>query len=351
MRVLVIGGTGLVGSAVVRALPTRGHTVRVVTRHPPDSVPEQVGGVDYVRGDITVAGSLQGVADGCAAVVHLAGITSQRGRGSYQAVNIDGTRHVLGEAQRAGVPFIVYVSALGAERGASAYHRSKRHAEMLVREYPGRWLVLRPGSVYGPGKGLLAFYLQMVRMLPVTPGVGDIDQRFQPISAVDLSEVLSRAVERRDLAGRTLEIAGVETTSQRELHRQLSALTDRRPRLVALPAWSVRFALRLLKAVRLDLPVGLDQLTMLQEGNVLLDSKRSAVRDVFGIEPLSLQEGLSRLVRSAPETMRDGQHGRPPDRPAPAIEQEERAGPPPPLHIVRPEVDESRRPRRIPRSS
>jgi nucleoside-diphosphate-sugar epimerase len=311
MRVLVVGGTGLVGSAVVRALRTRGHTVRVVTRHPPGAAAARVDGAEYIRGDITVADSLQGAAEGCAAVVHVAGIAGERrGRGSYQAVNIDGTRHVLAEAHRAGVSFIVYVSSLGAERGASAYHRSKRHAEMLVREYPGRWLVLRPGNVYGHGEGLLALYLGMIRMLPFIPGIGDVEQRFQPVHADDLGEVVSRAIERRDLAGRTFEIAGVETASQRELHRQLCTLVGRRPPLVVLPAWSFRLGIRLSQALRLDPPIGVDQVTMLQEGNVLLDGKRSAIRDVFGVEPVSLSDGLRRLARGTPEQMPGDGHGR-----------------------------------------
>jgi nucleoside-diphosphate-sugar epimerase len=311
MRLLVVGGTGLVGSAVVRALRTRGHAVRVVVRHPPGNAAERVEGAEYIAGDITVAASLRGAAEGCAAVVHVAGIARERRpRDSYHAVNVEGTRHVLAEAHRAGVPFVVYVSSLGAERGKSLYHRSKRHAEMLVREYPGRWLVLRPGNVYGSGDGLLAIYLQMIRMLPFTPGVGDVDQPFQPVCADDLGEVVSRAVERRDLAGRTFEVAGVETTTQRELHTGLCKLLDRHPPLVVLPAWLSRAGIRVLETIGLAPPIGTDQVTMMQEGNVLLDGKRSAMRDVFGVEPLPLDEGLRRLSRATPEQMPGEGQGR-----------------------------------------
>ena len=302
MRLLVVGGTGLVGSAVVRSLRTRGHTVRVVTRHPPSAVPSRIEGTEYVAGDITDEASLRGAADGCAAVVHVAGIARERRpHATYQAVNVDGTRNVLAEAQRAGVPFIVYLSSLGAERGTSAFHRSKRHAEMLVREYPGRWLVLRPGLAYGPGDGLLSLYLQTIRLLPITPGIGDLDQRFQPVSADDLGEVVSRAVERRDLASRTFEIAGVETTSQRELHARLCAILERRRPLVLLSRWTLRLGLGLLRLARVAPPIGADQMRMLQEGNVLLDGKCSAVRDVFGVEPMPLDEGLRRLCLATSE--------------------------------------------------
>ncbi len=311
MRLLVVGGTGLVGTAVVRALRVRGHSVRVVVRNPPGTSAEGVEGAEYIVGDITDARSLRGAADGCAAVVHVAGIGRETSpAATFHAVNVEGTRHVLAEAQRAGVPFVVYLSSLGAERGQSRYHRSKRHAEMLVREYPGRWLVLRPGNVYGRGGGMLALYMQMIRMLPVTPGVGDVEQPFQPVCADDLGEVVSRAVERRDLAGRTIEIAGAEITSQRALHEQLCELVDRRPPLVKLPAWLVRAGVRTLDAIGIDPPIGPDQVVMMQEGNVLLDQKRSAMRDVFGVEPMPLSEGLRRLSRSTPEQIPGDGNGR-----------------------------------------
>lgn len=311
MRVLVVGGTGLVGTAVVRALRERGHTVRVVVRNPPATAADGIAGAEYIVGDVTDARSLRGSADGCAALVHVAGIAREISTvETFQAVNVEGTRHVLVEAHRANVPFVVFMSSLGAERGQSRYHRSKRHAEMLVREYPGRWLVLRPGNVYGQNGGMLALYLQMIRMLPVTPGVGDIEQPFQPVCADDLAEVVSRAVERPDLAGRTIEIAGADVTSQRMLHEQMCELLDRRPPMLRLPAWLVRAGVRTLDAMGIDPPIGPDQVVMMQEGNVLLDAKRSAMRDVFGVEPLPLAEGLRRLSRSTPEQMPGEGQGR-----------------------------------------
>lgn len=309
MRLLVVGGTGLVGTAVVRALRSRGHTVRVVVRHRPESELDRIDGVEYLTGDVTDAESLRGSADGCAALVHVAGIAQEnRPHVTYQTVNVDGTRAVLAEAHRAGVPLVVYLSSLGAERGKSAYHRSKRAAEAIVREYGGRWIILRPGNVYGRGEGLIGLFLQMLRMLPVIPGVGDVDQRFQPVWVDDLGEVVSRAVERPDLAGRIFEIAGDETTSQRELHETLGRLIDRKPPLVVLPSPLVSGGTRAIDLMGLTPPIGPDQVIMMQEGNVLLDPKRSAMRDVFGVEPMALDEGLRRLSRATPEQMPgDGQ--------------------------------------------
>jgi hypothetical protein len=100
-----------------------------------------------------------------------------------------------------------------------------------------------------------------------------------------------------------MEIAGAETTSQRELHGRLCTLVNRHPPLVVLPAWTVRVGIGLLRSMRIDPPIGPDQVTMLQKESVLLDGKRSALRDVFGIEPIPLDEGLRQLARATPEPL------------------------------------------------
>jgi uncharacterized protein YbjT (DUF2867 family) len=117
-------------------------------------------------------------------------------------VNVEGTRRLAAEAKRAGVRRFVYVSSLGAERGASDYHRSKKAAEDAVRAVaPEGWLILRPGNVYGPGDEVISLLLKMVRALPVVPTIGRGDQPFQPVWHEDLGLALARAVERENPRG------------------------------------------------------------------------------------------------------------------------------------------------------
>src|SRR5579885_1096407 len=157
MRVLVTGGTGVIGESAVRALHRRGHAVRVLSRHAGRDQVWWPDGVDGWAGDIADADSIRGAADGCDAVLHVAGIVEEQPPATtFQAVNIDGTRYVVMECERAGVRKLVYLSSLGAERGTSEYHRSKFVAEGVVQTFTRDWLVLRPGAVYGPGDAHLS---------------------------------------------------------------------------------------------------------------------------------------------------------------------------------------------------
>ncbi len=305
MRVLVTGGTGLVGKSAVDHLLRRGHTVRLLSRHADQDSRQWSEGVEPRTADMSDAGSLRGAADGCGAVLHVAGIVDESPPElTFQAVNVDGTRRLVEEARRAGVRRFVYVSSLGADHGESGYHRSKKAAEEVVRaEFPGDWLICRPGNVYGPGDEVVSLLLKIVRTLPVVPTVGAGDQEFQPVWANDLGEALAMAVERTDLSRRALDLAGVERTSTNDLLERFSRLTGKEPARLPVPEWLAQFGARAVDAVGMKLPVNADQITMLQEGNVIPPGGSNALTEVFGVTPTTLDEGLAQLVDALPEKL------------------------------------------------
>ena len=103
MKVLVTGGTGVIGDSVVRALHARGHTVRVLTRHAGRDQRWWPPGVDGWAGDVSDERTIRGAAQDCEAVIHVAGIvTEDPPNRTFQRVNIDGTRYVALEAELSG---------------------------------------------------------------------------------------------------------------------------------------------------------------------------------------------------------------------------------------------------------
>jgi uncharacterized protein YbjT (DUF2867 family) len=301
MRVLVTGGTGVVGASTVRALDAHGHAVRVLSRHAGRDEPWWPAGVDGWAGDVSDDASIRGSAQGCEIVLHLAGIVAESPPDrTFQKVNIDGTRYVVMEAERAGVRKVIYVSSLGAERGGSAYQRSKLVGEDVVRAFTRDWLVVRPGAVFGPGDEHGSVLLHMVRTLPVVPTFGAGDQPFQPVWHEDLAAALVAAVERDDLRCRTLELAGRDRTSQTDLLRRFGDITGRPAVQVPVPEIVARWGLRALDAVGVAAPIKEDQLQMLHEGSVMPPGTPNALTEVFGIAPTPLDEMVRRLAEEQP---------------------------------------------------
>jgi NADH dehydrogenase len=304
MKVLVTGGTGIVGESAVRALHRRGHTVRVLSRHADRDGKWWPSGVDGWTGDVSDEKTVRGSADGCNAVLHVAGISDERPPAqTFQAVNVDGTRYVVLEAERAGVKKVVYVSSLGAERGQSDYHRSKFAAENAARAFSRDWVVLRPGAVYGPSDGHVSVLLQMIRSLPVIPTIGDGNQPFQPVWHEDLGEALAMSVEREAVRCCTLSVAGPDVTSQNDLTDRLRALTGRSAPQAPMPELFASWGLRALDALGINVPFTNAQLRMLSEGNFIPAGTSNALIDVFGIPPTRLDDGLRRLANEQPDQL------------------------------------------------
>src|SRR5690348_12117595 len=118
MRVLVTGGTGVVGESAVTALLQHGHAINLLSRHADRDADAWAHGVTPFEGDITDPSTLASAAAGCDAVVHLVGIVDESPpEVSFQRINVEGTENVVREAERAGVRRIVYMSSLGCEDG------------------------------------------------------------------------------------------------------------------------------------------------------------------------------------------------------------------------------------------
>lgn len=304
MKVLVTGGTGVVGRATVTALVDRGHTVRLLSRNARRDAAQWGSAVESWTGDVAKDDGLSGVAEGCDAVLHVVGVVhADGGEESLREINVEGTQRMLREAIAAGGPRFVFVSSLGADRGESEYHKSKRDAEALVREYPGPWTIVRPGNVYGPGDDEISMLLRMVRTLPVIPVIGGGDTKFAPIYAGDLGRVLAMTVERSDVVGRVLEVAGTEETTQNDLIQRFARITGREPARLGVPEFLTSFGISIAEAAGVPVPFHQSQLTMLREGNRIPADRVNALTDVFGITPTPLDEGLRILADALPETL------------------------------------------------
>ena len=308
MRVFVTGGTGVVGTAAVRSLVAHGHEVRLCSRNAERDVERWPRGVQACQGSVDDPASIRGSMDGCDAVVHVAGIVAEDlPEITFQRVNVEGTQNVLREAERAGVGRFIYLSSLGADRGSSDYHRSKREAEELVRHFRGGWLILRPGNVYGPGDDVISLLLKMVRTLPAIPVIAGGDHAFEPIFADDLGEAVAISVGRPDLSRTTLELAGGERTSMNDLLDRLSRITERTPLRIPLPSWLAEAGTRVAGAVGVDLPFNVDQVQMLVEENVISPGQTNALVTTFKISPTALDDGLRQLADTLPaQTPADG---------------------------------------------
>lgn len=175
MSILVTGGTGFVGSAVVRALNARGERPRCLVR--PDSDRRNLQGltVDLVEGDLRDSESLEVAVKGCRALFHIAADYRiwVRQPGAMLQTNVEGTRLLMEAALHQEVERVVYTSSVAvlgkASNGSPAdeetpvclddmvgvYKRSKYLAEAEVRRLQREAglpvVIVNPSTPFGPG--------------------------------------------------------------------------------------------------------------------------------------------------------------------------------------------------------
>lgn len=301
MKVLVTGGTGVVGTGTVTELLRRDHTVVLLARHAAADVKQWPAGVIAHQGDVADAASIRGAATGCDVVLHMVGIVDESDEATFAGVNVGGTAHMLAETERAGVKRFIFVSSLGAPEGKSGYHASKREAEALVQRFRGQWVIARPGNVYGPGDEQISLLLRMVRSpSPIIPRIGDGDQPIQPVWWEDVAAALANVVERTDLAGRELDIAGPDRTSQNDLIARLARITGRDVQGISVPDFLATLGSKVVSLVGWDMSFNEQQVTMLHEGNAIAPGRVNALDTVLNVTPTRLDDGLRQLADLQP---------------------------------------------------
>lgn len=304
MKVLITGGGGVIGTGVIPALLEAGHTVRLLGRSAEHDAFRWPKGVEPFQADVGDPTAIAGAAEGCDAILHIAGIAEEAPpEQTYDRVNVGGTRTMVAEAERAGRPRFVFVSSLGADRGSTDYHRSKREAEAIVRNYGGEWTILRPGNVYGPGDEVITLLLRMVRVVPTIPVVDDGDQRFQPVYYRDIGRAVVCVLERNDLVGRVLELAGNEVVTMNDLVDLLSDVTGQSLVRLPLPSSLVSLGASAAETLGLPTPLTTTKLTMLLEENFIGDPDANALVKDLGVTPTSLADGLRLLADELPEQL------------------------------------------------
>ena len=293
--VTVFGGSGFVGTQVVRALAKRGWRVRVAVRKPALAyelrMAGDVGQIQTVRCDITDKAAVAEAIKGADAVVNLVGILFETGGRKFEALHVQGAVNVAEAARAAGVKRLTHMSAIGADvNGKAAYARTKGAAEAAVRAvFPGA-AIIRPSIVFGSDDAFLNKFAAMATFSPALPLIGGGVTKFQPVYVGDVAEAIARAVEAPQAEGKTFELGGPSVWTFEDILKFVVRETKRTPFLISLPFAVARMIGSLAQipaAIGLAPALTKDQVLLLQGDNVVSPGAEGLAE--LGIEPTGLE--------------------------------------------------------------
>lgn len=208
--VVVLGGSGFVGRALVARLLAQGERVRVLSRSA-DTHARIPAGAELRAGDVFDAAFLREAFDGADAIINLVGILNERGDdgSGFRKVYVELAETMLAAMQGTRVRRLLQMSALHAGDGESHYLKARGEAESRVRASGLDWTLFRPSVIAGPGDGLFCRFAQLLRFAPGLP-LGGADARFQPVWIGDVAEAFVRALDDDATIGRSYDLVGPE---------------------------------------------------------------------------------------------------------------------------------------------
>jgi NADH dehydrogenase len=288
--VVLVGGSGFLGTHLAQALLERGARLRIVDRRPERAIRlrplANLGQIQFHRCDVTNRSSIEASMQGANAAAYLVGSFS----GDLVALQARGAGWAAEAAAANGAKSFTYISAIGADAAAdSRYASTKGRGEELVRAGFPAATIVRPSVLFGEDDNFINMFAGIIRDLPMVPVFGARSQ-LQPLWVDDAAEAIANALAYPQAhGGKTYEIAGPEPVAMIDLNRRIAEAQGRKRQFVAVPdALAAFFAMLPLT------PMNSDQWKLLKRGNV--PSGKLPGLKALGVTPRPLALFLDRWM-------------------------------------------------------
>jgi NADH dehydrogenase len=292
--ITIFGGTGFIGSQIVRELAQLGYIIRVAEKHPKKAdrlkFNGMVGQVQPYACDYTKSG-IETALDGAYYVVNCTGILLEKGKRTFMGTHRDLPEMIAKACAKKGVKQFVHISALGIEKNQSDYAKSKLAGEKAIQKAFDKITILRPSIVFGPEDSFFNMFAGMAQILPALPLIGGGHTKFQPVYVGDVADAVANAIKME--ATGIYELGGSDIQSFRELLQTMKNYTGQSVKLISLPVPIAK-----IQAVFMSIlptpPLTLDQIKSLQHDNIVNDNAQTLTD--LDITPTSMAAILPRYL-------------------------------------------------------
>jgi uncharacterized protein YbjT (DUF2867 family) len=225
-QLVILGGTGFVGSRLIPRLAADGHRIVVLSRNREQH--RDLGvlpGVSIRSADVYDDEALRQQLAGADAVINLIGILNSQGQHTFQRAHVEVARRLIAACEASGVNRLHQMSSLKAGQGLSNYLKTRGEAETLVKASPLDWTIYQPSVIFGRGDGLVTRFSSLLRKM-----------RLAPTWVGDVAEAIARCVNGHPLSHRhSFELFGAEVLTLGQIVRSIRDNAGLRTPIMALP--------------------------------------------------------------------------------------------------------------------
>lgn len=237
--IVIIGGTGFVGTQLAAELTSRGHSLKLLTRRRERK--RQVLMLPTLTlsdADVHDPRALAQAIAGADVVISMAGILHETHRGDFDKVHADLPAKIVDACSENKVPRLLHVGALGAGTNApSAYLRSKAKGEAAIAAGAERGIsttIFRPSVVFGPRDDFINRFATVLAMTPVALPLACARARLAPVFVGDVAAAIANSVDDKRTFGQSYNLCGPEQMSLLEIVRFIARVTGHNRSIVPL---------------------------------------------------------------------------------------------------------------------
>ncbi|HKJ50439.1 MAG TPA: complex I NDUFA9 subunit family protein [Gammaproteobacteria bacterium] len=221
--VLILGGSGFIGTHLSFALANRGFRVTVPCRRPHRHRSLLVHpGIRVLQATITDPAELKSLCADQQIVINLVGILHEKRKGDFRRYHVDFVKAVVDACKQAGIRRLLHMSALGANEasGSSLYLRSKGEGENLLHTLGQRGLQVtsfQPSVVFGKGDNFVNQFAGILRWCVGFFPLACADSKLQPVYVGDLVARIADTIDDRASYSKRFPVCGPEVFTLRQI--------------------------------------------------------------------------------------------------------------------------------------
>ena len=295
-KICLFGGTGFVGSSIVKLLAKKGHEIKIATRNPFNedvielkSTVSDPGQIRLEKVNINSNEQVKNFIQDCDICINLIGILYEKSGNSFQRIHKDFVRDlVLAVKENKKIKHFIHFSSLGVKSNTdSKYLESKFQAEEIIKKELANYTIIKPSVVFGGGKNdFTNMFAKLANLFPIIPLAG-ATVKFAPVYVGDIALGVDKIIE-DEIKNDTIEFVGNEIFTLEELIKIISNEIRSKNIILPIPSWLGRFQGRVLGLAPKPM-LTLDQVKTLESGDNISTGSNKTLKDL-GIEPQHIRK-------------------------------------------------------------
>ena len=286
-KICLFGGTGFLGTCIIRLLAKNGHQIKIATRSTFDedalelkSTVSDPGQIKLQKINIHSDRDVENFIKGSDICINLVGILFEKGQSTFDRVHTEFVERLTNFiSKEQSIKHFIHFSSLGVKAGTeSKYLESKFKAEEIIKGKLNNYTIIKPSVVFGGGKNdFTNMFAKLASLFPVIPLAG-AHVKFAPVYVGDIAKGIEKIIN-DELKNETFEFVGEEVFTLEELVKLISTEIRVKNLIIPVPSWVGRMQGRVLGLAPKPM-LTLDQVKTLESGDNISTGNNKTLKDL-----------------------------------------------------------------------